>query len=128
MKKGFTLVEILAVITIIGVLALLTVPAIDSIIRENKKETLEVQKNQIIDSLKEYAASNALWLDDTTIITLGDLKKSGFIDKDVRNPETNECFKNSTKLKIRRQDNSFIYEIDENPIQFCTPTGTKCDC
>ena len=45
--KGFTLVEILAVITIIGILALITIPTVDSIIKSSKNDAYEVQKSAI---------------------------------------------------------------------------------
>ena len=40
MKKGFTLVELLAVIVILGVLALITFPIIDGTIRNSKEKAL----------------------------------------------------------------------------------------
>ena len=128
MKKGFTLVEMLAVITIIGLLALLTVPAIDSIIKENKNTVYELQENQILDALKEYASENALTLEDENTITLGDLKRAGLIDKNIRNPKTNQCFANNIELNITRQGNNFIYEINRNTITFCGNDSQDCNC
>ena len=126
MKKGFTLVEMLAVVTIIGLLALLTVPAIDSIIRTKKDQVYEIQENQMLDALREYAADNVLSLGDETTVTLLQLKQGGYIDKEVRNPKTNECFKNSIQLTITRVDNIFDYEIVRSTIDFCE--SDTCEC
>ncbi len=128
MKKGFTLVEMLAVITIIGLLALLTIPAIDSIIRENKETVYELQEKQMIDALKEYAATNALILEDTNTLTLYELKTSGLIEKNLRNPKTNECFADNIELKITRKNNTFEYEIDRDTISFCGSADEDCTC
>ena len=128
MKKGFTLVEMLAVITIIGLLALLTVPAIDSMIKENKNTIYELQEQQILDALKEYASENALTLEDENTITLGDLKRSGLIEKNIRNPKTNQCFANDIELNITRDGNSFIYAIDRETISFCGNSNQDCNC
>ena len=38
MKKGFTLVELLAVITLLGLLSLIVVPVVDKIIKDNKEK------------------------------------------------------------------------------------------
>ena len=127
-NKGFTLVEMLAVVTIIGLLALLTIPAIDSIIKSNKESVYEIQEKQMIDALKEYAADNALSLGDETRVTLLQLKKGGYIDKEVKNPKTNECFKNSIVLTITRSGNHLNYEIDRSTIAFCPSTNDTCEC
>lgn len=39
-NKGFTLVEILAVFVIMGLLSLITIPAVSSIIAKSKKESM----------------------------------------------------------------------------------------
>ena len=52
MKKGFTLVEVLAVITIIGVLALIVVPGVDSILKSNRDKLYESQINSIVEAAK----------------------------------------------------------------------------
>jgi len=122
-QKGFTLVEILAVITIIGILALITIPTVDSIIRGSKNDAYEVQKNSILASLKNWAASKTLALPDvngeTLTTTIGDLKKAGFIDVETKNPVNDLCFSNATVLVITRANNNYTYTFaDENNIEF----------
>jgi len=122
-QKGFTLVEILAVITIIGILALITIPTVDSIIRGSKNDAYEVQKNSILASLKNWAASKTLTLPDvngeTLTTTIGDLKKAGFIDVETKNPVNDLCFSNATVLVITRANNNYTYTFaDENNIEF----------
>ena len=43
MKKGFTLIEIIAVIILIGVIALITYPIIDKTIKNSEEKALEKQ-------------------------------------------------------------------------------------
>lgn len=125
-NKGFTLVEILAVITIIGLLSLIVIPSIDAIIKSSKEDTYDVQINLILAGLENWAADNVFELpsveDTTKTITLGQLKTSGFIDVDVRNPKTDECFSNDIVLKITKKNNKYKYEVDESTISFYEAT------
>lgn len=116
MKKGFTLVEMLAVIIIIGVLSLVMIPSIESIIEESEKDTYEAQVEFILSGLKNYVADNifkfSLEENQSKTITLGELKTSGYVDVDIRNPETDECFSNNTNLIVTKENNKFKYSID----------------
>ena len=122
-QKGFTLVEILAVITIIGILALITIPTVDSIIRSSKNDAYEIQKSSILVGLKNWAASKTLTLPivngETLTATIGDLKKSGFLEVETKNPANDLCFSNATVLVITRTDNNYTYTFaDEDNIEF----------
>jgi len=55
-KKGFTLVELLAVITLIGVLGLITVPIINTTIKNSRKKAFKETLSAIVDAAKIYNA------------------------------------------------------------------------
>ena len=48
MKKGFTLVELLAVITILAIIAIIATPTVLNIIEESKIESLKVSTSEYI--------------------------------------------------------------------------------
>lgn len=48
MKKGFTLVEVLAVIAILAIIALITVPTVGKTITKQRKKTFEVNVTSLI--------------------------------------------------------------------------------
>ncbi len=56
--KGFTLVELLAVIAIMGMLAVIMVPTISGVIEENKKNNSANLKNSIKSSARAYISDN----------------------------------------------------------------------
>ena len=58
MKKGFTLVELLAVITILGILALVTFPIVLKQINNARSGIKDSQKQLIIDAAKDYMNAN----------------------------------------------------------------------
>lgn len=122
-NRGFTLVEILAVITLIGVLALITIPTIDVVIKSTREKGYENQKEVILSAAKDYGASNMMELPtidgDYVYITLGDLKLGGFIEVDVINPINEMCISNDTVIVITRKNNNYTYKFqDENNIRF----------
>ena len=57
-SKGFTLVEVLAVIVILGVLAAITVPAVSSVMEQNKQNGFKNLQKSIISAAKIYISDN----------------------------------------------------------------------
>jgi|GEM_PF-1930180 len=53
-KKGFTLVELLAVIVVLGIIAVITISVIVGIIDKTKMKAYEVAAKNVIDAAKEY--------------------------------------------------------------------------
>lgn len=121
-RNGFTLAEILAVIIILGVIVLIAIPNVDDILDKGKQKSYDLQIKLIEDSLKNWAADNVFKLPSEDgkyiVMTLGELKRAGFIDVEVRNPDTNECFSNDTELKITRYSNNLKYEVVESTLSF----------
>lgn len=120
-KKAFTLVELLAVITIIGVLALIALPTIEKITKENQQKVYQQQLDNIVLSLKSWASDNKEFLpeneNENLTVTLGNLKSEGYIEYDVKNTLTNKCFDNSMALIITKVKKNYDYSIDLNTIK-----------
>ncbi len=60
MKKGFTLVELLAVIIILGIIALITFPIVDNSIKNSKQAALERTIGSIEEAAHNYSSQNNL--------------------------------------------------------------------
>ena len=87
-KKGFTLIELMAVIAIIAVLAAVLVPTVTGYITRAKKAAVITQARTVMNAVETYnqSASDTNKIKDTdTITTLasaqGKLGKDGFLSK-----------------------------------------------
>ena len=127
-KKGFTLVELLGVITILGILALIAMPTIDAIMTKNREKVYNTQIETIKNGLKTWGDGNALALPENNgeylMINLGILKKAGFVDEDIKDPTTDACFSNDAVLTITKVGSGYSYYVDEESLK----GGTNDDC
>lgn len=77
-EEGFTLVELLAVIVILGLIVAIAVPAIGSIMDDAKKNTADANTELIIDAARLYDVENDI--DDVTGVTVQVLIDAGYLD------------------------------------------------
>lgn len=102
-KKGFTLVELLAVIIILSILSLLIGISVTKLVSDSKKELSDVQMQLIQSAADAWSADNLSKLPDNgkcIYITLQDLKDYGLIASNVIDPEFNKEISGDLKIKI----------------------------
>ena len=71
-RKGVTLVELLAVVVILGIIAAIAVPTIGGLIARQQANADEATYNAIVDAAELYGG--------TAVFTLDDLESDDFID------------------------------------------------
>ncbi len=117
-KKGFTLVELLAVIVILGLIAVIAAPLVLGTINSSKDSLSKEQKNRIIEAAKIYAVKNG----HCGCVTIADLHSGGFIEsEDIANPKDGSNFGGGVKLEWK--DNQYVYSYDSS----CSTTN-KIEC
>ena len=57
-RKGFTLVELLAVIVVLAIISIITIPMIGNVIEESKKKSLEQSASGLIEAASYYKISH----------------------------------------------------------------------
>lgn len=89
-SKGFTLIELMAVIVILAVIGLIAIPSVLSTIGDSKKGLYKEQVGRILDAADNWASSNDNKLPkggNSIYITIDTLQKAGLLKKEnVKNP------------------------------------------
>lgn len=123
MKKGFTLVELIAVIVLLSLIALFTFPSVNKTIKDRKEALYNVQIDNIKASAVSYIDKNGLLKDnDKVIVTLCQLKQNGFTDEKIKNPINNKYIPDDSKVIVTKDERKFIYGTDGNTT--CTVNDT----
>ncbi len=123
MKKGFTLVELIAVIVLLSLIALFTFPSVNKTIKDRKEALYNVQIDNIKASAVSYIDKNGLLKDnDKVIVTLCQLKQNGFTDEKIKNPINNKYIPDDSKVIVTKDERIFIYGTDGNTT--CTVNDT----
>lgn len=116
MKKGFTLIEILIVIIILGVVGLIVFPGVNSIIKNNKEKLYNKQLEEIKLASEKWAYNNIDLLPSnegkSVTLTLLSLKRGGYLPLDIRDPRDGELLSNGLSVVITYEANHYKYTIN----------------
>ncbi len=113
--KGFSLVEILAAIVILGLLSTIAIVSVNYILRKAEQEYYKSQKDEIILAAKSYTQDNRNSLPKRvgmrTEIKLSTLQAKKYIGK-VVDRHKNECNANETIVQVFKYDKThYSYSV-----------------
>lgn len=117
MKKGFTLVELLATITILGIIALLLVPTVTETLASFRQDSSESQKKTIVSAAKLWASDHRIDLPstegDSVCVKVSQLKQ-GYLEEDLKDPDKNKLFQMILEYKLNVLENhmNILIKID----------------
>ncbi len=95
-KKGFTLIEVISVLVILGLIATLVVTQYSNIIKDSRKQLNDEQKSRLVEVAKNVSLNNKECLqiakdnEAGSKITIDQMKKNGYIaNTDLKDLEKN---------------------------------------
>jgi len=118
-KNGFTLLEVLGVIVLLGVIALLVTTLSNRILGESKESLYETQKETIINSAKKWtiANNNELPMNETDApynLSFTKLAEDGYIDSDdLIDPRNNKSICGYVEIIYNNSNKQYKYTIIE---------------
>ena len=117
MKRGFTLVELLAILVILAIMILIALPSLTDMTKKTEENKSQEALNNIYMATENYIMANY----DNSLDTVGgftyvniirDLIGQNYIDINTLNPNTNLSFSSDDAVKItRNEDWTFSYEL-----------------
>ena len=114
-KNAFTLIELLAIIVILSVLAFILIPTLKDSIDKAKKSAYDDQVNIIKGAAETYFINSNFRVDrdNPKVMYLNDIVSSGYIDaKKIVNPVTEDNMTGCVLIKYYSRQ--YHYEYIEN--------------
>lgn len=115
-NKGFTLVELIAMIIILSVIMLLSFSSLTNALKRTKLKEIDNFKDKLITSTTLYVEthlSNYPTLETnggTAEINVSELIDKGYVDSEIENPTT--CAIANTYIEVKKQeDMTLSYEV-----------------
>lgn len=82
-NKGFTLIEILAAVTIMGILAGVAVPAVMRYVDKSRKQSYEAMEKSLYDAAKNYVMNEEIDIPSTgeEVLSASDLMNEKYLER-----------------------------------------------
>ena len=111
---GLTLVELLAVMVIIGILAGLAIPGVSHLINKSRKEQRIQQEETVSMAAKNYVQDNKSLrprqIGELTVIHINDLKSANYLKEDVLDSSGQSCMKSSYVVVSKSSKTNYKYK------------------
>ena len=113
-NKGFTLIEIIGVVIILGILAIIAVPYITKNMENFRDDYYVNIENTLLSSGQEFYTDNRKYVPtkflESSKVTIGTLESENYIDE-VLDYEGNSCNKDSYVIIIKKSKTEYDYHL-----------------
>ncbi|MEG0021575.1 MAG: type II secretion system protein [Bacilli bacterium] len=113
-KNGFTLVELIAVISLIAIIGLIAVPVVEGIVKRSKIKIYNTQLEEIYSAGKKYSTENSELITNdpnvTTNVCLKVLKEQGYLENTkIVDPRDDSVMNGKIVIKYIDTSKSYSY-------------------
>ena len=112
-NKGFSLVELLAVIVILGILAAIGIGVTSTLIDKANKDKMDSQKNTVTMSAQTYMQNNKNLvpkiIGESIKVKVSDLRKSNYLTEDIKNTKGESCMEKSYVRVYKLSNSEYTY-------------------
>lgn len=114
MKKGFTLIEVLAIIVILGIIASIIGVSVSGTIDNTKNRSYQQQVHTIEKAASMWAVENTQLLPSsgTCTITIEDLYNSGHLPNIPKNPVDGGVMNGKVDIYYYAEKNQYTYKYN----------------
>lgn len=98
-KKGFTLVELMGILVILGVMLVFTVPAITKTLKNSEANEIAEYEKTICMAARSYVETKRYNYPQT--ITFKKLRENGYLSSTLKNPKSDALDSSSKKVTIK---------------------------
>ncbi len=149
-KKGFTLVELIGVLVVLGLIGLIAIPTVNSSLKKYKQSLYDDAIKNIEQAAKNWGADNigklpnaidsSLTMSYPNIdseqkfsvlkIRIRDLQEAGYIGSEIKNPKKSSNFCNCAIVTITKTPTGYTYQIlnDDYGITLLEADQNGCAC
>lgn len=103
-EKGLTLIELLAVIVILGIVAAIAIPAIGSIINNSKQDAHKANALMVLNAAKLAEAAGVEYVDNK--MTLDYLVEKGYLSTVPKNPSDDQPYDGASSY-VKKEDRTY---------------------
>ncbi len=112
-KKGFTLMELLAVIILLTLLIGIVIFSVSTILNNSKKSLSDTQKRNLERAAQIYNISEGI-NEEAKCVNVSELLSKGYIEGEaIINPESSEELIGSIKIEFKNNKYVYTYQSHE---------------
>lgn len=119
-KKGFTLTELIGVITLLFAVALIAIPTVEKTIKQGKDDAYQSQIDMIKLATQNYLSENPdikINEGEQKVVNVGELRIGKFLDYNIKDVKTGQRIDDTTTITITRNDGIIEFSVDLKTVE-----------